>query len=434
MKITVIGTGYVGLISAVGWAHFGHAITCVDLDAEKIGKINKGIAPIYEPDLDIWLQETVKSKKILATVSYSSVSTSDIVLISVGTPSLGSGEIDLKYIRDCAEQIAQELSQDKGKFVVIIVRSTVLPGTTEEVVGQIIKKISGKKLGVDFGLAMIPEFLKEGTAIADFNAPDRIVIGTSDERTKKILEELHSSFKCPKVFVNIKTAEMIKYTSNAFLATKISFTNEMAGICERLSIDVDEVMRGTGLDARIGPQFLVAGAGFGGSCFPKDVKAIRHKARGLGISTDVLDATLVTNEKQQAKLFHMLKSHMLIRDKTVAVLGLAFKAGTDDIRDSPAIIIITKLIEEGAKIRAYDPKAMENMRKMFPSIAYSTSLAECVRGADAVLLVNVWPEFIKRADEYKQLIGSAIFLDARRILDQKEAKKSGLEYHCIGRG
>lgn len=432
MDISVIGAGYVGIISAVGWAGLGHNVTCIDIDTTKIRKVNSGIPPIYETGLQERLKKSLAAVRLIASTGFSSIADADIILVSVGTPSREDGSMDMKFVHAAAESIAKNISS--GKFSVIAVRSTVVPGTTESVVGQAIEKTTGKKAGIHFGLAMIPEFLKEGAALEDFDSPERIVIGCNDEKTKAMLNELHKPFSCPKFFTSIKTAEMIKYASNAFLATKISFTNEIASICEKTGIDVDDVMHGTGLDSRIGKKFLVAGAGFGGSCFPKDVRALIARAREAGSEPVLLNSVMELNKKQQTKLADMLLSKMQIKGKTIAVLGLAFKAGTDDVRESPAIPTIAWLVEAGASVRAYDPQAMENMKKIFPSIHYASGWEDCLIGCDAVLLISAWNEFLRPASAYKKAIGSAPFFDARRILAAEEAKKAGLQYHCIGRG
>ena len=432
MKISVIGTGYVGAISAAGFAKLGNEVVCIDIDPSKIEKINRGVPPIFEEGLEEHLKDALKSKKLEGRTDYSSIPESNVVLISVGTPSNSDGSMDVRYIRAAAEQIAKEIS--KSRFNVIVVRSTVVPGTTEEVVGKTLESITGGKIGKDFGLAMIPEFLKEGTAIEDFFAPDRIVIGCNDERTKAILSELHKDFECPKLFVNIKTAEMIKYASNSFLATKVSFTNEIASICEKIGIDVDDVMKGVGMDTRIGSKFLVAGAGFGGSCFPKDVKALIHHANQVGVKPAILESVMELNKRQQTKLVDMLTSKVQVKGKTIAVLGLAFKTDTDDIRESSSLPIIQRLLDAGAKVRAYDPQAMPNMKKPFPSIYYASSWSDCLTGCDAALLITAWKEFINSASDYKKALEDAPLFDARRILPTEEAKKAGLQYYTIGRG
>lgn len=432
MRIAVIGTGYVGIISAVGWAGLGHDVTCIDVDEEKIERVRKGIPPIYEKGLEGRLKEAVSSGKLKAETGYSSVADADLVLISVGTPSGDDGSIDISYIRSAAESIVKALSGSQG-FTAVAVRSTVVPGTTESIVGKALQD-AGRKPGDDAGLAMVPEFLKEGNAIEDFDSPDRIVVGCSDGRTRELFEGLYKPFSCPKLFTDIKTAEMIKYASNSFLATKISFVNEVATMCERFGIDVDEVMKGTGMDPRIGPHFLVAGAGFGGSCFPKDVKAIVHKARDIGIEPKLLEAVLEVNRKQQMRPVEMLKGLMGLEGKKVAVLGLAFKAGTDDIRDSASIAIVKSLLEAGCRVQAYDPEAMDNARKVLPEAHYAKGWAGCLEGCDAAILVTAWPEFMKSAAEYKHALGDAPLIDARRTLKAEDVEKAGLRYLAIGRG
>ena len=432
MRIAVIGTGYVGIISAVGWAGLGHDVTCIDVDEKKIDGVRRGIPPIYEKGLEGRLKDAVSSGKLKAETDYSAVADADLVLISVGTPSGDDGSIDLSYIRSAAESTAKGLS-GSNRFTAVAVRSTVVPGTTESIVGKALQD-AGRKPGEDLGLAMIPEFLKEGNAIEDFDSPDRIVVGYSDGKTKELFEGLYKPFSCPKLFTDIRTAEMIKYASNSLLATKISFANEVANMCERFGIDVDEVMKGTGMDPRIGPHFLVAGAGFGGSCFPKDVKAIVHKAKDIGVDPKLLEAVLEVNREQQMRPVEMLKGLMALEGKKIAVLGLAFKAGTDDIRDSASIAIVKRLLEAGCLVQAYDPEAMENAKKVVPKAHYANGWEDCLEGCDAAILVTAWPEFMKSAEDYKRALGDAPLIDARRILGAGEVEKTGLRYRAIGRG
>ncbi len=436
MKISVIGAGYVGLISAVGWAGRGHEVSCIDVDKAKVAKISQGLPPIYEENLSGRLRGALKAGKLRAESDYSSIADADIVFIAVGTPSAPDGSADLSYVRSAAEAIVREI-RGRKTFLVVAVRSTVSPGTTSKVVGGEFAK-AGRAIGYDYGLAMVPEFLKEGTALADFDEPDRVVAGVSDEKTKAVMEELYSSFKCPKLFTDLKTAEMIKYASNSFLAVRVSLVNEFALMCEALGMDIDDVMKGVGMDRRIGPQFLVAGAGFGGSCFPKDVRAIVPRAKEASIEPLILEAALAVNAKQQLRLLNLLHKHMALKGKTVAVLGLAFKVGTDDVRESPSLALVKALLDAGCSVRAYDPKAMENTKKVFPparfGIHYAKDWEDCLRGADAAMLVTAWPEFDRPASEYKKALGEAPLYDARRILKQDEANKEGLNYHCIGRG
>lgn len=434
MNITIIGLGYAGLISAVGWAGRGHQVFCVDADPSKAAKISKGTPPIFEKGLEERLKKAISTKKLKVNSDYGSVPDSDIVLICVGTPSTPSGAIDLSYIRSSSRSMAKEL-ENSSKFTVVAVRSTVVPGTTEDIVGSALEQ-SGKSIGQDVGLAMIPEFLKEGSALGDFDSPDRIVIGYSDEKTRNILAKLYEPFNQPKIFTDIKTAEMIKYASNSFLAARVSLVNEFANMCEKLGLDVDEVMEGVGMDKRIGPQFLVAGAGFGGSCFPKDVQAINHMAKSIGRGSIMLEAVLEVNLKQQLLLAKKLKTLMPLRGKNIAILGLTFKPDTDDVRDSPSIALIRFLLAERALVRVYDPEGMENMKKIFQDsqIRYAASWEDCIGSCDAAILLTAWQEFKKNASEYKKLIGAAPLLDAGRLIKKEEAEEAGLSYYCIGRG
>ena len=364
MKISIVGSGYVGLVTGIGFAERGHNVIFLDVDKDKIELINSGKPPIYEKGL-AELMEKNKNRYYATTEYEEAITKSEITFICVGTPSKDDGSIDLKYVKSASKEIGKVLA-DKDDFHVVVVKSTVVPGTTENVVKPIIEEKSGKKAFEDFGLAMNPEFLREGNAIEDFFNPDRIVIGVKDERTKSILEELYKPFKCPKLITDIKTAEMIKYASNAFLATKISFANEIGNICKKLGIEVYEVFRGVGLDHRINPAFFRAGIGFGGSCFPKDVKALIRKAEELGEEPRILKAVIEVNERQPLKLIKLLKKHIPnLKGKTIGVLGLAFKPDTDDVRESRAIPIVRALLEERANIIAYDPKAIDNFAKIF---------------------------------------------------------------------
>ncbi len=416
MKISIVGSGYVGLVTGIGFAEKGHNVIFLDVDKHKIELINSGKPPIYEKGL----AELMKKNKdrYYATTKYEeAITKSEITFICVGTPSKDDGYIDLKYVKSASKKIGKVLA-DKDDFHVVVVKSTVVPGTTENVVKPIIEEKSGKKAFEDFGLAMNPEFLREGNAVNDFFNPDRIVIGVKDERTKSILEELYKPFKCPKLITDIKTAEMIKYASNAFLATKISFANEIGNICKKLGIDVYEVFRGVGLDHRINPAFFRAGIGFGGSCFPKDVKALIRKAEELGEEPRILKAVIEVNERQPLKLIELLKKHVSnLNGKTVGVLGLAFKPDTDDVRESRAIPIVRALLKEGANIVAYDPKAMDNFRKFFPQIEYAKSAEEVIAKSDAVLIVTEWKEF-EKLDYHGKIV-----IDGRRVEKaMKEAK------------
>ncbi|MFH1443284.1 MAG: UDP-glucose/GDP-mannose dehydrogenase family protein [Candidatus Micrarchaeota archaeon] len=430
MKLTFIGAGYVGLVSAAGFANKGHECTCIDIDGKKVESINKGIPPIYEKELEKLLEELVKKGKLTASSSYDSVKNADVVFICVGTPSRKDGSIDLSYIEQSAEKVGEELKKAE-KFVIVAVKSTVVPGTTSGKVAPLLEKHSGKKAGQGFGIAMIPEFLKEGTALADFEHPDRIVIGVEDGKTGKLLEELHSNFNCELLLVKLSTAEMIKYASNSFLATKISFINQLANLCEKTGVDVDEVAKGMGMDKRIGSQFLKAGPGFGGSCFPKDVKALMAFSSENGVEPTLLEAVMEVNYLQPLRMIEIAEKELTLEKKQVAILGLAFKPETDDVRESPSIRLVEELERKGCKISAYDPKGMGNFKGKFPKINYCDSIESALKGAEACFIVTDWKEFKKPLQFYEGNMKHPLIIDARRILDPSTAKKA--IYRAIGR-
>jgi|Deesub1362A_J573_1020465.scaffolds.fasta_scaffold05863_2 UDPglucose 6-dehydrogenase len=411
MKISIIGSGYVGIVTGIGFAELGNEVIFVDIDESKINLINSAKPPIYERGLKELMQKN--KERFYATIDYNeAINKSQITFICVGTPPNPDGSINLDYVKSAAEALGKAL-KNKKDFHTVVIKSTVLPGTTEDVVKPIIEKESGKEAFEEFGLASNPEFLREGNAVYDFFNPDRIVIGVKDEKSKEILEQLYNSFNCPKLITDIKTAEMIKYTSNAFLATKISFANEIGNICKKLGIDAYEVFKGVGLDHRINPSFFRAGIGFGGSCFPKDVKALIAKAEELGEDPKLLKAVIDVNEEQPLRLIELLKKHIPdLNGKTIGILGLAFKPDTDDIRESRAIPIVRILLNEGARVVAYDPKAMENFQNIFPQVDYAPS--EKVLESDAVLIVTEWGEF--KNLNYK----GRIIIDGRRIEKAKE--------------
>ncbi len=407
MKIGIIGLGYVGLITGVGFASLGNKVIGVDLEKEKVEMINRGEAPIYEKGLEEKLKEV--KDNLTATSSIEELKDCELIFICVGTPSREDGSMDMKYIENAAGDISSILDNYK----LIIVKSTVVPGTTESLIPVLEK--NGKKIGEDFGLAMTPEFLKEGCALEDFFKPDRIVIGFYDEKSKEILDRLYKDFDCPKLYTNLKTAEMIKYASNSFLATKVSFINEIGNICKKLGINTYEVADGMGYDDRIERKFLNAGVGFGGSCFPKDVNALIAKADEIGEESKLLKEVIGLNERQPLKLIELLKKHVPdLKEKNIGILGLAFKSETDDVRESRAIPVVRKLLEEGASVKAYDPKAIENFKKHFPDLKYCS--AEEVLDSDAILILTDW-------DEFKNLDYSGkVVIDGRRLLKAKEAR------------
>ena len=404
MEICIVGAGYVGLTTAVCFAELGNNVRIIDIDEDKIKKIKEGISPIYEEGLEELLQKNLN--KIEATSKYDF--DEKIIFVCVGTPSLPDGKIDLKYVISAIKSIAQKMK--KGS--ILIIKSTVFPGTTKNVIKPLVKKYIE-----DFSIAVNPEFLREGKAIHDFMRPDRVVIGREDERAENILKELYKPLNAPILITSLTEAEMIKYASNAFLATKISFANEIGNLCKILGIDVYNVMKGVAMDHRISPYFLNAGVGFGGSCFPKDLKALYYGSKELGYEMELMKAVMNVNERQPSRLIKLLEKHMDIKGKNIAILGLAFKPNTDDIRESRSIPIIRELKEKGANIRAYDPMAMENMKKLFPSIQYCKSKEEALENADACLILTDWREF-EEIDFSK--MRNKLVIEGRRILKNKE--------------
>lgn len=414
MKISVIGTGYVGTVSGTCFAELGHEVICVDVDQTKIDQINAGIPPIYEEGLSELLKKH-NGHRISATADYEfAVMNSDVSFICVGTPSDHDGNIDLGIVRAASANLGDALKKKKG-YHVIVVKSTVVPETTEKVVLPIIEKHSGKRAG-DFGIAMNPEFLREGKAVHDFMHPDKIVVGSLDKRSGDIVASLYSGLNCEITRTNPRTAEMIKYVNNSFLATKISFSNEVGNICKELGIDTYEVMKAVGKDFRIGSHFLNSGAGFGGSCFPKDVKALIGKAQEIGYDPQLLKSVIAVNEKQPSRMVKLLKDRLgSIKGKKITVLGLSFKNDTDDIRESRSIQVIKELLDNGAKVLAYDPMANENMKKLFGNVEYHNSVIDALRGADACLVMTEWEEF-RQLDKEFQVMKKRLVIDGRHIL------------------
>lgn len=421
MTISIIGAGYVGTVAGIGFAEMGNKVIFVGRSKDKIKKINSLIPPIFEKNLK---ELMIKNKgKFYAIDDYEeAITSSDVTFICVGTPSKKDGGIDLSYIMKVSEEIGKVLLKKKD-FHVIVVKSTVLPGTTENIVGKIIGKISHKEPFKDFGLASNPEFLREGVALYDFLNPDRIVIGVNDERSKEIMLSLYEKFDSPKFITDINTAEMIKYVSNAFLATKISFANEIGNVCKKMGIDPYEVFKGVGLDHRINPTFFGAGLGFGGSCLPKDVRALIKKAEELNEDVKILKSIMEVNENQPRRMIKILKKYLPdLNDKKICVLGLAFKPNTDDIRESRSIPIVGELIKENAIVIAYDPKAIDNFSKIYPEINYVDSAQYAIDQADAVLIVTEWEEF-KNLNYTNKIV-----IDGRKI---EKAKKEAKIYEGL---
>lgn len=440
MKICVVGTGYVGLVSGTCLAEVGHEVVCVDLDPVKVERINRGDPPIHEDGLESLLKKHA-GKRLIATTSLAqAMAGAEVALICVGTPFDGK-TIDLGFVRQVSREIGAVL-KDQSNYCVVTVKSTVVPGTTDTVVREELERASGKQAGRDFGLGMNPEFLAEGVAVKDFMMPDRIVVGGIDERSIDTLAAMYAMFKdTPIIRASPRTAEMIKYTSNAFMATMISFANEIASICDGIGeLDAAEVFKGLHLmkhltrrdaDGQLktasASSFLWAGCGFGGSCFPKDVKAIAAHADHRGVATPVLDAVLETNRIQPQRMITMLQEQVgAIEGKRVAVLGIAFKPGTDDVRESPALAIIDSLVRAGAQVVAHDPIAIETGRKGLADFGVDTTrlalegdLATALAGADAVMLVTSWPQYREVPALMKQAGSTAPFIDGRRLIDRQ---------------
>jgi UDPglucose 6-dehydrogenase len=433
MHIAMIGTGYVGLVSGACFADFGHQVTCVDKDEGKIAALLRGEIPIFEPGLDVLVASNVKAGRLKFTTDLAEpVAEADAVFIAVGTPSRrGDGHADLSYVYAAAREIAAAL---KG-FTVVITKSTVPVGTGDEV-ERLIREANPS---ADVAVASNPEFLREGAAIRDFKFPDRVVIGTSDERAHKVLGEIYrplSINQAPLMFTGRRTAEMIKYAANAFLATKITFINEMADLAEKVGADVQEVARGIGLDNRIGTKFLHAGPGFGGSCFPKDTRALVKIALDHDVHLRIVEAVLAVNDNRKRAMARKVSGAVggNLRGKTVAVLGLTFKPDTDDMREAPSIPLVTGLLDMGAKVRAHDPVGMEMARRELPDIEYCDDPYLCARGADALVVVTEWTEY--RAidlDRLKSELAHPVVIDLRNVYRPEDMAAHGFIYDSIGR-
>jgi UDPglucose 6-dehydrogenase len=433
MRIAMIGTGYVGLVSGACFADFGHEVTCVDKDEAKIAALRRGEIPIFEPGLDALVAANVKAKRLAFTTELSTpVADADAVFIAVGTPSRrGDGHADLTYVYAAAREIAKALSG----FTVVVTKSTVPVGTGDEV-ERLIREANP---AADVVVASNPEFLREGAAIRDFKFPDRVVVGTSDDRARKALGDIYrplSLNQAPMMFTERRTAEMIKYAANAFLATKITFINEIADLSEKVGANVQEVARGIGLDNRIGTKFLHAGPGFGGSCFPKDTRALIKIAQDHDVQLRIVEAVLAVNENRKRAMARKV-SHVLggtLRGKTVAVLGLTFKPDTDDMREAPSIPLVTGLLDMGAKVRAYDPAGMEQARHELPNIEYCEDAYACAQGADALVVVTEWVQFRGLdLDRMREAMAQPVVVDLRNIYRPEDMRAAGFVYESVGR-
>jgi len=429
MQISIIGTGYVGLVTGTCLADLGNSVICVDNDAEKIKLLKKGHTTIYEPGLKDLVKQNLKNGRLKFTSSIKeAVQKTDLIFICVGTPSKDNGEADLVYI----ENVCRDMVKYMDSYKLIVEKSTV-PVETGERMKEVIKSLGGAK--IKFDVASNPEFLREGSAIEDFLHPDRIVIGVESPRAKETLTNLYKPLKAPMVVTDIKGAELIKHASNSFLAAKISFINAVGNICERVGTDVTEVARGIGLDKRINMKFLNAGLGYGGSCFPKDVDAFIHISHKLGFDFGMLREVKKINEEQRNMVLRKVEKMLWnLPGKTIAVLGLSFKPNTDDIRSAPAIYIIKKLQDMGCKIRAYDPKAMDNAEKTLANVKFCKDAYDAAKGCDCIIVVTEWNEF-KELDfkKLKKLVAQPIIIDGRNIYDPSEIKKAGFKYCGFGR-
>lgn len=429
MNISIIGSGYVGLVSGACFSELGNRVICADNDQHKINGLKKGIIPIYEPGLEELIGRNVRNKRLFFTSRINdAVRLSEIIFIAVGTPPLENGEADLS----CIEKVAHSIASNMKGYRLIVEKSTV-PVETGDWVRRIISTyIKGK---TKFDVASNPEFLREGQAINDFMNPDRIVIGVETKKAKDLLTELYKPFKAPLVVTNIKSAELIKHASNAFLAVKISFINAVSQICDKVGADIEEVAKGMGLDKRIGPEFLKAGIGYGGSCFPKDLDAFVTIADKLGYDFKLLKSVRKINEEQMDFMLKKIKDSLgTIRDKTIGVLGLAFKSNTDDIRNSAAISLILKLEAQGARAKVYDPQAMEKAKRILPEAAFCPDAYSVCRGADCLLIATEWDEF-KELDfsRIKKLLKNPLIIDGRNLYEPEYLERLGFSYASVGR-
>ena len=438
MNIAIVGTGYVGLVSGTCFADTGATVTCVDVDEAKIERLKKGEIPIYEPGLDELVKKNVAAGRLNFTTDLASILDDvEIVFSAVGTPPDEDGSADLKYVL----QVARTIGQNLNHYVVVVTKSTVPVGTARKVRAAIEDELQKRGVDVAFDVASNPEFLKEGNAIKDFMSPDRVVVGTESERAKKVLTRLYKPFLINNfrvIFMDVPSAEMTKYAANSMLATRISFMNDIANLCERVGADVNMVRAGIGADTRIGRKFLYAGCGYGGSCFPKDVKALIKTADQNGYSMEVLKAVERVNERQKSILFQKLEKAFEgrpLRGLTIAMWGLSFKPETDDMRESTALIMIGKLLEAGCTVRVYDPVAMDECRRRIgDSVIYCRDKYEAVLDADALLLLTEWKEFrLPTWGVIKKAMRRALVIDGRNIFDVEELEENGFEYSCIGR-
>ena len=430
MKVAVAGTGYVGLVAGVCFAEKGHNVICVDVDEEKINKMKKGICPIYEQGLEELMKKNYEAGRVNYTTDYKiAYKDADFIFIGVGTPERPDGSANLDYVYNVAKQIADTVEKD----CIVVLKSTVPIGTNDEIEKYIRENLKNK---VKIDVASNPEFLAQGRAVKDTLEPSRIVIGTENEETKKKMLELYKDFDAPKLTTDRRSAEMVKYASNDFLALKISYINDIANLCEVVGANVEDVAKGMSFDNRIGDKFLHAGCGYGGSCFPKDTKALHYLASQGGYELKTVKAAIEVNKNQKLVLIKKArKKFETFKNLKVAVLGLAFKAGTDDLREAPSLDNISVLLDEGALIRAYDPIAVNNYKKIYPNqIEYMETPQEALKDADLCFIFTEWDEIKNvKPEEFKQLMKNAVIYDGRNIYSLEEMKNANVEYYSIGR-
>lgn len=432
MKIAVVGTGYVGLVTGTCFAETGNTVTCIDIDQEKVKKLTSGKITIYEPGLEQLFERNIKQNRLMFTTNLpEGIEDADVIFLALPTPPGEDGSADLKYILDVADKLGPLLKD----YTVIVDKSTVPVGTADKVRDRIAAKAK-----VEFDVVSNPEFLREGVAVEDFMKPERVVIGTSSSRARKIMETLYSPYVRqgnPLVFMDERSAELTKYAANSFLATKISFMNEVANLCELLGADVDAVRRGIGTDSRIGKRFLFPGIGYGGSCFPKDVQALAKSAEDTHYDFKILKAVMEVNKFQKTKLLDRVRKFFNgnLKGKQIAVWGLAFKPHTDDIREAPALYNIEALLKEGAVIRAHDPEAMDNVRRIFgDKIQYFENPYDAAKDADAILIATEWPEFrTPDFDKLSTIVKQKVIFDGRNVYELNVMKEQGYQYYSIGR-
>lgn len=436
MNIAIVGTGYVGLVTGTCFADVGINVTCVDIDKTKIENLKKGISPIFEPGLDDMIARNVKKGRLHFTTDLKSiVNDSEVIFIAVGTPPDEDGSADLQYVL----AVASEVGRNMDKYLLVVTKSTVPVGTAKKVREAVQKEINARNVKIEFDVASNPEFLKEGAAIDDFMKPDRIVIGIESKRGEEVMNRLYKPFVLnghPVIFMDIPSAEMTKYAANAMLATKISFINDIANLCEIMGADINMVRKGIGSDTRIGTKFIYPGIGYGGSCFPKDVKALIKTADEHKFSMRVLKAVEEVNDDQKSVLYKKVLKYFKndLKEKQIALWGLSFKPQTDDMREAPSLVIIAKLLEAGAKVKAYDPVAMhECSRRIGNIIEYANDPYDALKDSDCLLIATEWPEFrLPDLAEIKKILKKPAVFDGRNIYNAKEMKKEGFDYFCIG--